>query len=120
MRRIGLPVVDRETGLLRFHVWYPGCEMELDAYDIPKPKDTDEFRPQMLVVPCLGFGAGGVRLGYGGGFFDRTLSVARAAAGHGRRQLHARLPAVAARRAARSAARRDADRGRRDVRAGWP
>jgi len=61
--------------LLRFRVWYPGCEMELDAYDIPKPKDTDEFSPQMLVVPCLGFGPGGVRLGYGGGFFDRTLNA---------------------------------------------
>jgi 5-formyltetrahydrofolate cyclo-ligase len=73
MRRIGLPVADRETGMLRFRLWYPGCEMELDAYDIPKPKDTDEFAPQMLVVPCLGFGPGGVRFGYGGGFFDRTL-----------------------------------------------
>ena len=73
-RRIGLPVADRETGTLRFRVWYPGCEMELDAYDIPKPKDTDEFLPQMLVVPCLGFGPGGVRLGYGGGFFERTLN----------------------------------------------
>ncbi len=72
-RRIGLPVADRETGQLRFHVWYPGCAMELDAYDIPKPKGTDQFRPQMLVVPCLGFGPGGARLGYGGGFFDRTL-----------------------------------------------
>ena len=72
-RRIGLPVADRETQSLRFHVWYPGCETELDAYDIPKPKGTDEFVPQMLVVPCLGFGPGGVRLGYGGGFFDRTL-----------------------------------------------
>jgi 5-formyltetrahydrofolate cyclo-ligase len=47
--------------------------MELDAYDIPKPKDTEEFVPQLLVVPCLGYGPGGVRLGYGGGFFDRTL-----------------------------------------------
>ena len=75
MRRIGLPVADRETGVLRFRLWYPGCEMGLDAYDIPKPKDTDEFMPQMLVVPCLGFGPGGVRLGYGGGFFDRTLSA---------------------------------------------
>jgi len=72
-RRIGLPVAERETKSLRFHVWYPGCETELDAYDIPKPKGTDEFVPQMLVVPCLGFGPGGVRLGYGGGFFDRTL-----------------------------------------------
>ena len=73
-RRIGLPVADRETGSLRFHVWYPGCPMEQDAYDIPKPKDTDEFKPAMLVVPCLGFGPGGVRLGYGGGFFERTLA----------------------------------------------
>ncbi|KQW40005.1 5-formyltetrahydrofolate cyclo-ligase [Rhizobacter sp. Root404] len=73
-RRIGLPVANRETGQLRFHVWYPGCPMEHDAYDIPKPKDTDEFAPQILVVPCLGFGPGGVRLGYGGGFFDRTLA----------------------------------------------
>jgi len=75
MRRIGLPVADRATASLRFRLWYPGCEMELDAFDIPKPKDTDEFVPQMLVVPCLGFGPGGVRLGYGGGFFDRALGA---------------------------------------------
>lgn len=75
VRRIGLPVKDRETGQLRFHVWYPGCPMEHDAYDIPKPKDTEEFDPAILVVPCVGFGPGGVRLGYGGGFFDRTLSA---------------------------------------------
>jgi 5-formyltetrahydrofolate cyclo-ligase len=74
VRRIGLPVADRESQQLRFHVWYPGCPMELDAYDIPKPKDTEEFAPEILVVPCLGFGPGGVRLGYGGGFFDRTLA----------------------------------------------
>ena len=76
-RRIGLPVADRETQSLRWHVWYPGCEMELDAYDIPKPKGTEEFAPEMLIVPCLGFGPGGVRLGYGGGFFDRTLASIR-------------------------------------------
>ena len=74
MRRIGLPVADRASGSLRFHVWYPGCETELDAYDIPKPKGTEQFAPEMLVVPCLGFGPGGVRLGYGGGFFERTLA----------------------------------------------
>lgn len=73
MRRIGLPVVDRQSNALRFHVWYPGCETELDAYDIPKPKGTEEFKPDLLVVPCLGFGLGGVRLGYGGGFFERSL-----------------------------------------------
>ena len=77
VRRIGLPVANRETGQLRFHVWYPGCPMEHNAYDIPKPKDTEEFAPAVLVVPCLGFGPGGVRLGYGGGFFDRTLASLR-------------------------------------------
>ena len=76
-RRIGLPVADRATGQLRFHVWYPGCPTELDAYDIPKPKDTEEFVPELLVVPCLGYGPAGVRLGYGGGFFDRTLQSIR-------------------------------------------
>ncbi|MBK1688261.1 5-formyltetrahydrofolate cyclo-ligase [Rubrivivax gelatinosus] len=74
-RRIGLPVMDRETKQLRFHVWYPGCPMEEDAYGIPKPKDTEQFEPGLLLVPCVGFGPGGVRLGYGGGFYDRTLAT---------------------------------------------
>ena len=74
-RRIGLPVIDRETKQLRFHIWYPGCEMEEDAYGIPKPKGTEAFEPQLLLVPCVGFGPDGLRLGYGGGFYDRTLGV---------------------------------------------
>jgi 5-formyltetrahydrofolate cyclo-ligase len=74
-RRIGLPVIDRETKQLRFHVWYPGCPMEDDAFGIPKPKDTERFEPELLLVPCVGFGPGGMRLGYGGGFYDRTLAT---------------------------------------------
>ena len=73
-RRIGLPVMNRETGQLRFHVWHPGCPMEDDAFGIPKPKDTEPFEPALLLVPCVGFGPRGVRLGYGGGFYDRTLA----------------------------------------------
>ena len=74
-RRIGLPVVDREKKTLQFHAWYPGCPMEEDAYNIPKPKDTEVIVPTLLFVPCVGYGAGGYRLGYGGGFYDRTLAV---------------------------------------------
>ncbi len=74
-RQIGLPVINRETRHLRFHVWYPGCPMEDDAYGIPKPKGTDKFEPELLLVPCVGFGDNGVRLGYGGGFYDRTLAA---------------------------------------------
>jgi 5-formyltetrahydrofolate cyclo-ligase len=74
-RRIGLPVVDRDKSTLQFHAWYPGCPMEEDAYNIPKPKDTEVIVPTLLFVPCVGYGAGGYRLGYGGGFYDRTLAA---------------------------------------------
>jgi 5-formyltetrahydrofolate cyclo-ligase len=74
-RKIGLPVVDKVHKTLQFHAWWPGCPMEEDAYNIPKPKDTDVIVPTLLLVPCLGFGPGGYRLGYGGGFYDRTLAA---------------------------------------------
>ena len=74
-RRIGLPVMNRDTKQLTFHVWYPGCPMEEDAYGIPKPKGTEAFHPELLLVPCVGFGPRGTRLGYGGGFYDRTLAA---------------------------------------------
>jgi 5,10-methenyltetrahydrofolate synthetase len=51
--------------------------MEEDAFGIPKPKDTEQFQPQMLLVPCVGYGPKGLRLGYGGGFYDRTLAELR-------------------------------------------
>ena len=76
-RRIGLPVVDKAAGSLTFHVWYPGCPMQADAYDIPKPSGTEVFEPQLLLLPCVGYGPGGVRLGYGGGFYDRTALAIR-------------------------------------------
>ena len=75
LRRIGLPVVDKVHKTLKFHAWYPGCPMEEDAYGIPKPKDTEVIVPTLLFVPCVGFGPGGFRLGYGGGFYDRTLAA---------------------------------------------
>ncbi|WP_427914679.1 5-formyltetrahydrofolate cyclo-ligase [Ramlibacter sp. MMS24-I3-19] len=74
LRRIGLPVVDKLHKTLRFHAWFPGCPMEEDAYGIPKPKDTEVIVPTLLFVPCVGYGPGGYRLGYGGGFYDRTLA----------------------------------------------
>jgi len=74
LRRIGLPVVDKERQTLKFHAWFPGCPMEDDAFGIPKPKDTEVIVPTLLFVPCVGYGAGGYRLGYGGGFYDRTLA----------------------------------------------
>ena len=74
-RKIGLPVVNKLDKTLTFHAWYPGCPMEDDAYGIPKPKDTEIIVPTLLFVPCVGYGPGGYRLGYGGGFYDRTLAT---------------------------------------------
>ncbi|MBC7705828.1 MAG: 5-formyltetrahydrofolate cyclo-ligase [Rhodoferax sp.] len=74
-RRIGLPVVDKVHKTLVFHAWHPGCRMEEDAYGIPKPKDTEVIVPTVLFVACIGYGPGGYRLGYGGGFYDRTLAT---------------------------------------------
>ena len=74
LRRIGLPVIDKQTKTMRFHVWYPGCPMEEDAYGIPKPKDTEVIEPTLLFVPCAGYGAWRSRLGYVGVFCDRTLA----------------------------------------------
>ncbi|PZQ01006.1 MAG: 5-formyltetrahydrofolate cyclo-ligase [Variovorax paradoxus] len=74
-KRIGLPVVDKVHKTLTFHAWYPGCPMEEDAYGIPKPNGTEVVVPTLLFVPCVGYAAGGYRLGYGGGFYDRTLAT---------------------------------------------
>ena len=74
LRRIGIPVVNRLHKTMTFHAWYPGCPMEEDAYGIPKPKDTEVIAPTLLFAPCVGYGPGGYRLGYGGGFYDRMLA----------------------------------------------
>ena len=75
LRRIGLPVVDKVHKTMVFHAWYPGCRMEEDAYGIPKPRDTEIIIPTVLFVACVGYGPGGYRLGYGGGFYDRMLAT---------------------------------------------
>ncbi len=74
-REIGLPIVDRHHKTLRFHAWYPGCPMQDDKYGIAKPQDTEVLTPTLLFVACVGYGADGYRLGYGGGFYDRTLAT---------------------------------------------
>ncbi|MDO8320314.1 5-formyltetrahydrofolate cyclo-ligase [Rhodoferax sp.] len=74
LRKIGLPVVDKVHKTMAFHTWYPGCPMEEDAYGIPKPKDTEVITPTLLFVACVGYAPGGYRLGYGGGFYDRSLA----------------------------------------------
>ena len=51
--------------------------MVTDRYGIPSPADGDFLQPQALLIPLLAFDASGFRLGYGGGYFDRTLANLR-------------------------------------------
>ena len=45
------------------------------GFPILKPKDTEVVVPTLLFAPCVGYGPGGYRLGYGGGFYDRMMSA---------------------------------------------
>jgi 5-formyltetrahydrofolate cyclo-ligase len=69
-----LPVVVEKNAPLVFRRWSPGCAMEKGFWNIPVPADPATFTPQLLVAPVVGFDAQCYRLGYGGGYFDRTLA----------------------------------------------
>jgi len=72
---IALPVVVAPRTPLIFREWHPGVAMAHGVYDIPYPADTPEVVPDTVLVPMNGCDAEGYRLGYGGGFFDRTLAA---------------------------------------------
>jgi 5,10-methenyltetrahydrofolate synthetase len=72
---LALPVVLKRHAALAFAAWTPGEAMEVDTMGIAVPADLRTVdRPPALLVPCLGFNEQGYRLGYGGGFYDRTLA----------------------------------------------
>ena len=74
-----LPVVVAPRQALIFRLWRPGDALTAGVYGIPYPASGDAVTPDIALVPMNGFDAGGYRLGYGGGFFDRTLAALRAA-----------------------------------------
>lgn len=70
-----LPEVVDKASPLRFRKWWPGAPMMPGVYDIPVPDGTEVLLPAVAVVPMNGFDGQGYRLGYGGGYFDRTLAA---------------------------------------------
>lgn len=75
LRTAALPSVSRPGAPLDFHRWEPGAPMGEGRYGIPVPADAPAATPDALLIPCVGFSAGKFRLGYGGGFYDRTLAA---------------------------------------------
>ncbi len=71
-----LPAVVDKAGPLQFRKWWPGAPMTPGVYDIPVPDNTEIVSPEAAIVPMNGFDEQGYRLGYGGGYFDRTLAAA--------------------------------------------
>lgn len=72
--RIALPAVVQKNAPLEFREWWPGVKMTEGVFDLPVPDDTGVLIPDAMLIPPVGFGEQGDRLGYGGGFFDRTLA----------------------------------------------
>ena len=75
--RAVLPEVVAKSQPLAFREWWPGVAMSKGVYDIPVPDGTSSLTPDALLIPALGVGSQGDRLGYGGGYFDRTLAALR-------------------------------------------
>ena len=75
---VGVPVIIGKAMPLRFREWSPGARMIEGAFKALIPEEGPWVEPDVLIVPLLAFDARGYRLGYGGGFYDRTLEGLRA------------------------------------------
>ena len=69
-----LPVTPRRGEALTFRPWQPGCAMQPGRFGTQHPATSDTATPDWLLIPLLAFDAHGHRLGYGGGYYDRTLA----------------------------------------------
>ncbi len=78
---VGVPVIVGPAMPLRFREWGPGVAMVAGAFGALIPAEGAWVEPQVLIVPLLAFDARGYRVGYGGGFYDRTLAGLRAKGG---------------------------------------
>jgi len=74
---VGMPVIIAEAQPLKFRLWEPDCAMVPGAFGALIPETGAWMIPEIVIVPLVAFDRQGGRLGYGGGFYDRTLEQLR-------------------------------------------
>lgn len=74
-RRAALPVVIKRDAPLEFRSWTPASAMRAAGFGTSIPATGEAKIPNCLLVPLVGFDAAGYRLGYGGGYYDRTIAA---------------------------------------------
>ena len=72
---VALPVVVQPRSPLDFRSWTPQSKMEAGVWNIPHPAEGPAVTPSAFLVPLVGFDGEGYRLGYGAGYYDRTLAA---------------------------------------------
>jgi 5-formyltetrahydrofolate cyclo-ligase len=71
---VTLPIVVKKQAPLEFHAWRPQDPLARGAFGVLEPVRGEVLAPTVLLVPTLGFTDDGARIGYGGGYYDRSLS----------------------------------------------